>query len=237
MLKSMNCSICNKEFYYNNVTHKKREFCSRICRANSFPKISIQCKICNTIALKQPSRAHEKCCSRACRDLYMRKEYHSPLALSYDQSIERLKISFYKKITRTETCWLWKGSINHKGYGLVGFSRKNISAHRASWIIHNGQIPAEKWILHHCDVRNCVNPLHLFIGDLRANIDDMMKKGRQNSAKGEAQPNAKFKNNDIIEIREMFKINIPISEIANKFNVAKSTIKNIKSNKAWRHVL
>jgi hypothetical protein len=42
----------------------------------------------------------------------------------------------------------------------------------------NGEVPAGSLVLHRCDVRNCVNPDHLFLGTYKDNMDDMYSKGR-----------------------------------------------------------
>jgi hypothetical protein len=81
-------------------------------------------------------------------------------------------------------CWLWTGSLNHLGYGYLGRRtedgrRKTIMAHRASYEHHTGPIPEGKVVCHTCDVRNCINPAHLWIGTQADNMADMQAKGRQ----------------------------------------------------------
>lgn len=80
-------------------------------------------------------------------------------------------------------CWLWTGAAYPTGYGAFSLNQKTVGAHRASWILRRGPVPKDRCVLHHCDVRACVNPDHLFLGTLGDNIQDMVKKGRQ--AKGE----------------------------------------------------
>lgn len=89
-------------------------------------------------------------------------------------------------------CWLWIGrSDGAQNYGIIDvprnkhkeFTRRSQRAHRISWYLHRGTIPANMWVLHKCDTPACVNPAHLFLGDRQANIDDMMAKGRQNQQK------------------------------------------------------
>lgn len=78
-------------------------------------------------------------------------------------------------------CWLWKGSKNHNGYGEVSYKHchsKRALAHRVSWAIHQGKIPDGLCVLHKCDVRNCVNPDHLFLGTQQDNLRDCYQKGR-----------------------------------------------------------
>jgi hypothetical protein len=81
-------------------------------------------------------------------------------------------------------CWLWEGAYTGGGrYGTfwVGekYFPKMISAHRASLFLYRGElIPSGKCICHTCDIGLCVNPNHLFIGDHRINMRDMVSKGR-----------------------------------------------------------
>ena len=93
-----------------------------------------------------------------------------------------LEIRFWSKVNKTETCWLWTASLDKAGYGYFkALNQRN--AHRVSWAMHKGPIPNGMWVLHKCDVRNCVNPEHLFLGDQFANMADMVSKGRHNNGK------------------------------------------------------
>lgn len=64
------------------------------------------------------------------------------------------------------------------GYGQIEIDGRSQQAHRVAWMLHNGDIPTGLRVLHHCDVRNCVNPEHLFLGTQRDNVDDALKKGK-----------------------------------------------------------
>jgi len=66
------------------------------------------------------------------------------------------------------------------GYRLLKFNKKMISAHRASWLCHFGDIPENKWVLHKCDNPSCINPQHLFLGNANDNTKDMIDKSRHN---------------------------------------------------------
>lgn len=86
-------------------------------------------------------------------------------------------------------CWLWTGGRVQTGHGQITIGGKgstNISTHRASWILHFGPIPPAKSVLHRCDIPNCVNPDHLYLGTQADNMRDMVSKGR--SLRGARNP-------------------------------------------------
>src|SRR5690348_1405181 len=106
---------------------------------------------------------------------------------------EDLPKTLKSKVKFTNTCWLWTAYINHYGYGIYNpRHQKSQGAHRFIWTHYFGEIPEGMFVCHKCDVRNCVNPKHLFIGTNKDNMDDKMAKGRQNAAKGEAQWSSKL---------------------------------------------
>lgn len=76
-------------------------------------------------------------------------------------------------------CLRWIGVHIWNGYGrfTVASSRK-VLAHRFAWEQANGPIPDGLFVLHRWDMRDCVEPSHLFLGTVQDNTDDMMSKGR-----------------------------------------------------------
>ena len=59
-------------------------------------------------------------------------------------------------------CWLWLGAVNSNGYGhMLMQGRRFIDAHRMSYVLHKGTIPAGLTLDHLCRIPFCVNPDHL----------------------------------------------------------------------------
>jgi hypothetical protein len=85
---------------------------------------------------------------------------------------------FFQKVNKTDSCWLWTGALNSKGYGSMGFEGKTTSTHRLSYLWFKGEIPEGMFVCHTCDVPSCVNPEHLFLDTNSGNMKDMFKKGR-----------------------------------------------------------
>jgi len=68
-------------------------------------------------------------------------------------------------------CWLWPVA---KGYGCYRGKRPS----RLSYEAFKGPIPEGLFVCHTCDVTQCVNPDHLWVGTASDNSLDMVKKGR-----------------------------------------------------------
>lgn len=59
-------------------------------------------------------------------------------------------------------CWIWDGSKNPNGYGLISVDGKYRLAHRVSYELFRGEIPDGLLLDHNpCDTRACIYPGHL----------------------------------------------------------------------------
>lgn len=139
---------------------------------------------------------------------------------------------FWRNIEKQENgCWTWKGAKLTNGYGAFSVGTKRISAHRFSWKIHYGDIPAGHVVCHKCDNPPCVNPEHLFIGTNAENQHDKATKGR--SARGEKNPKSKLTEKDVFRIRELIDEGLSSRRIAEVFGVRHAAILTIKNGKNW----
>ena len=148
---------------------------------------------------------------------------------------------FWAKVRKTEGCWDYvgrsgkvRGSSLKKGggYGAFLFGGKVVSAHRVSWMLERGQIPAGMNVLHRCDNTRCVRPDHLFLGTQRDNMRDMFKKGRAVRLRGVQHPCSVLTEEQVHEIRAASGRGEG-SRLARKFGMTKSAVYNIRRRRTW----
>lgn len=130
-------------------------------------------------------------------------------------------------------CWVWTGAKNPIGYGRFNANRRTRQAHRFSYEIHKGQIPAGLHACHKCDNPSCVNPDHLWLGTPGDNARDRDAKDRVQH--GECHYAAKLTPDNVREIIESAG-RISQSELAERFRVDPSNISHILSGKRWKRL-
>ncbi len=145
-------------------------------------------------------------------------------------------------------CWEWSACIHvTTGYGLIRWEGKTQKAHRVSWKINNGEIPAGSYVLHACDNRKCVNPDHLSLGDHVQNMRDAVERKRfptgdahhtrrnpEWMSKGEKHPSAKLKRSDVFKILWAHRAGATITEIAEAYPVHRQQVARIVSGERWK---
>lgn len=155
--------------------------------------------------------------------------------LTKEDKLERL-IKYYEKyVVKQNGCWDWNGIIEHTGYGKLGI-RPPIKAHRASWLIHKGEIPKGLIVCHTCDNRKCTNPDHLWLGTHKENTQDKISKGRSNLAKGSDLKVSKLNEEQVKEIKILLKNRLTCSEIARYYGVERKVVSRIKNGETWKHI-
>lgn len=131
-------------------------------------------------------------------------------------------------------CWIWlasKGNSGNKQYGHFTMDGKTHRAHRAAWLLYNGEIPEGMQVLHSCDIGICVNPAHLRLGTHEENMREMVARGRHSNgshnAKGYSHWNRRFTAKQHAEMQEMRKSGKLLREVAEAFGCSDSYVSKI----------
>lgn len=161
-----------------------------------------------------------------------------PTARSFGAPIERVR-------DRTNTngpiapgmdtpCHLWTGATS-KGYGVLNIRHRLHKTHRIVYEAIHG--PTDLFVCHRCDVRNCVNPEHLFRGTVAENNADMVNKGRARKARGEKTSQAKLTSSDVLKARQLYNAGgITQGELAEQFGVSAATMSSAVMGRTWKHL-
>jgi HNH endonuclease len=121
-------------------------------------------------------------------------------------------------------CWLWTAHTGRGGYGRLRTDDGVKETHRLSYELFCEAIPEDACVLHRCDVRSCVNPDHLFLGDRAANIADMIAKGRAVNLKGTAHGRSKL---DKVALQKIRSCKHRVADLAREYGVTRRTIYNV----------
>jgi len=140
---------------------------------------------------------------------------------------------FLNFIQETDSgCWNWSGHKDKAGYGYFWNGQTNQLAHRWMYEYTSQQnIPDNIVICHSCDNPSCVNPMHLFHGTQKDNIQDSVLKKRK--IVGESHVKSKLTVNDVVYIRSS---TASLKELASTFGVSMTLISNVRNKKRWKHV-
>jgi hypothetical protein len=168
---------------------------------------------------------------------------------------------FWPKVDMTGDCWTWTARRDVDGYGRFRPDGANVGdtgAHRVALALSGVVLDSTDLVCHHCDNPPCVRPSHLFVGAPIDNTADMMRKGRHRSgnttltaargarnaralypertARGERSGQARFKEDDIREMRAAYAGGETQVSIAKRYGTAQGTISYIVLRKGWKHV-
>lgn len=144
---------------------------------------------------------------------------------------------FWEKIEikGPDDCWTWKNGKTSKGYGTTWYEGKTWIASRLAWVLTNGCISNDLYILHKCDNPPCCNPNHLYEGTAANNMIDMKNKHR--STAGERHGRAKLTNKDVVEIRNLYvKRKVTLDDSAKKFGIGITQVRRILKYERWGHI-
>lgn len=132
-------------------------------------------------------------------------------------------------------CWLWLLSKDRTGYGHICIDGKLKQAHRVSYESHNGKIPHGAVIMHTCDVRHCINPEHLVIGDQKLNCIDSVNKGRWGSRKTNRKK--KLTESDVKRIKNLLSNGFNAADISRILSLGFQIVYQVTIGKTWKTVI
>jgi hypothetical protein len=141
-------------------------------------------------------------------------------------------VRFMKNVVKTDSCWLWTGSKNRKGYATFSFENYVWMGHRLMYKHCFGELLKDMEVSHTC--RNkCVNPDHLEQKTRSENnLNDKLRDGTL--LWGENHYQAKLTNEQILDIKS--RKNQTHSSIAKEFLVCRQTIDKILKGKTYKYI-
>ena len=150
--------------------------------------------------------------------------------------VEVLKSKFFDHIQPEPMsgCWLWDGTVDRDGYGVIQYKPKFILAHRWSYEFYVGKISPGLLVRHNCDNPGCCNPSHLLVGTHVDNNKDRDRRNRQ--AKGECHGSSKLTSGEVKDIRNRASAGEKHRHIASNYKITAGTVSNIKTGHTWGHI-
>jgi len=139
-------------------------------------------------------------------------------------------------------CWLWTGATRNirpggaPNYGRIKYKTLKLTAHRTAYeLFHGKRLPNDVFLLHACDNPLCCNPYHLTEGTRAENRADTVLKNRH--AYGERHARSKLTEQDVVEIRRLYKEGgHTYKSLGKDFRVATTTIQGIIERKIWAYL-
>ncbi len=144
-------------------------------------------------------------------------------------------------LDKSGDCWLFTGYLHAKGYGQINVTKKysgipsvSASTHRVAFR-HNYKRPIHDslHVLHTCDVRNCCNPAHLYLGTHQDNMVDRSERNRVNRPIGSKNPKVKLTEQDVLGI---YLSKDTKKELISHYKVGRSAIERIKQKLSWKEL-
>jgi len=131
-------------------------------------------------------------------------------------------------------CLIWPYGMQGNGYSVVKLNGSCVGAYRLMCELAHGKAPTPGHeAAHSCGDRRCVHPKHLRWATREENQSDRIEHDTHN--RGSRSPFAKLSEDDVIMIRSLYGTMRQI-DIAAKFNVSRTTIRDVASGTRWSWV-
>jgi hypothetical protein len=178
-------------------------------------------------------------CSRV-DNLGVKWYYHGQTQYKEKNMIVTIEVveRFHEKweLNKENGCWEWIAATAGAGYGEMKIpgTRKQIYAHRLSYLIHYGEIPEGMMACHTCDNPKCVKPSHLFLGSCEDNLQDMKAKDRH--LRGSRNKKAKLTEEKVRHIHRLYKDGVSQGKIGKAYGVSQGQIFRIIHGMRWNKI-
>lgn len=136
------------------------------------------------------------------------------------------------KVTIDGDCFRWNGVKDKDGYGLSSIKGKKIPAHRAHWILTNGELTSDQYVLHKCKHRDCINLDHLYVGTQKQNIGDQI--AADTFVRGSKNGKARLVEDQVLSIRSS---TLSCSDLAKQYNYSYYGMWDILKGRSWKDLL
>lgn len=139
------------------------------------------------------------------------------------------RLAFYSR-SDASGCRVWTG-YKIGDYGSLKWEGRMRRAHRLAWTVAFGAPPPGMCVCHRCDVPECINPDHLFLGTIGENNADARRKGRMRYVPlfGPSNGKSKLSWEQVLVVRSDSR---PSVEIAAALGVSPKTINAIRAGRA-----
>jgi hypothetical protein len=143
--------------------------------------------------------------------------------------------SFWSRVDRSGECWVWTRTRSTGGYGRIYVGRHRwANAHRRAWELAYGPIPEGMVVCHKCDNPPCVRLDHLFLGTMRDNAQDALRKGRLQV--GERNHQSRLTAAAAADIRRRWGAGELQVDLAREYDVHIMTVNDLVHGRTWRHL-
>ncbi len=145
-----------------------------------------------------------------------------------------LEARFWSKVDKKgpQECWPWNGTRGKGERGQFWLSGRMSGAPRVSWVIeHREDIPPGYFACHSCDNAWCVNPAHLWLGDVTDNARDALSKGRYRVHA--RHPLAKLDIHKVRDARRRMADGETYIELAREYGVDSKTMWSVSKGLIW----